>query len=68
MEITAPQAIEAMQALANQISYYDLRLKEPIQVMTFLRDELAEQEMQPATDENAPLTLNEPSDPSALGR
>ena len=62
MEITAPQAIEAMQALANQISYYDLRLKEPIQVMTFLRDELAEQEMLPATNENAPQTPNEPSD------
>ena len=29
-----------MQALANQISYYELRLEEPFQVLRFLRDEL----------------------------
>ena len=52
MEITAPKAIEAMQALANQISYYDLRLKEPFQVMSFLRDELAAQES-PSLDEDS---------------
>ena len=34
---------EAMQALANQISYYELRLEEPFQVLGFLRDELAAQ-------------------------
>jgi hypothetical protein len=66
MEITAPQAIEAMQALANMISYYELRLKEPIQVMTFLRDELAEQEATASTDEDAPSSINEPTDPIVL--
>jgi hypothetical protein len=40
-EVTAQKAIEAMQALANQISYYELRLQEPFVVLTFLRDELA---------------------------
>ncbi len=44
MELSAQKAIEAMQALANQISYYDLRLQEPFQVLSFLRDELAAQE------------------------
>ena len=44
MELPAPKAIEAMQALANQISYYDLRLQEPFQVLGFLRDELAAEE------------------------
>jgi hypothetical protein len=53
MELTAAKAIEGMQALANQISYYDLRLKEPFQVMTFLRDELASQEVSSLVDENA---------------
>jgi hypothetical protein len=42
-ELTAPKAIEAMQAMANQISYYELRLEEPFLVLSFLRDELAEQ-------------------------
>ena len=59
MELTAPKAIEAMQALANQISYYDLRLKEPFQVMTFLREELAAQEPQSDADVNAPSDPNE---------
>ncbi len=40
-ELPAVKAIEAMQALANQISYYDLRLEEPFQALTFLREELA---------------------------
>ncbi|PUE10245.1 hypothetical protein [Limnohabitans sp. T6-20] len=40
-DLSAPKAIEAMQALANQISYYELRLEEPFQVLAFLRDELA---------------------------
>jgi hypothetical protein len=44
MELSAQKAIEAMQALANQISYYDLRLQEPFQVLSFLRDELAAEE------------------------
>lgn len=43
MDLSAPKAIEAMQALANQISYYELRLEEPFQVLSFLRDELAAQ-------------------------
>lgn len=41
VEITAEKAIEAMQALANHISYYELRLDEPFQALSFLRDELA---------------------------
>jgi hypothetical protein len=40
-ELSAPKAIEAMQALAHQISYYELRLQEPFQVLDFLREELA---------------------------
>jgi hypothetical protein len=62
MEMTAPKAIEAMQALANQISFYDLRLKEPIQVMAFLREELASQEAPEAGEEGASST---PTDPEA---
>ena len=62
MELTAAKAIEAMQALANQISYYDLRLKEPFQVMTFLRDELAAQEAPSLTDENAGEVPVEPKE------
>lgn len=41
-EITAEQAIDAMQGLANQICLYELRLDEPFQVLQFLRDELAQ--------------------------
>jgi hypothetical protein len=56
MELSAQKAIEAMQALANQISYYDLRLQEPFQVLSFLRDELAAEEGSQAnadgTDQN----------------
>ena len=62
MEMTAPKAIEAMQALANQISFYDLRLKEPIQVMAFLREELASQEAPESGEEGASST---PTDPEA---
>jgi hypothetical protein len=40
-EVTAQKAIEAMQALANQICYYELRLQEPFLALSFLRDELA---------------------------
>jgi hypothetical protein len=42
-ELSAPKAIEAMQALAQHISHYELRLPEPFQVMNFLREELAAQ-------------------------
>jgi hypothetical protein len=41
-EIPAPQAIETMQGLANQICLYELRLTEPFQVLQFLRDELGQ--------------------------
>lgn len=57
MELSAPKAIEAMQALANQISRYELRLSEPFQVLDFLRKELAEQALQAsvnAQDEDRP--------------
>jgi hypothetical protein len=40
-DISAAKAIEAMQALAQQISYYELRLPDPFQVLDFLREELA---------------------------
>ncbi|MEY3611267.1 MAG: hypothetical protein RJB14_989 [Pseudomonadota bacterium] len=49
-ELSAQKAIEAMQALANQISRYDLRLDEPFQALTFLREELAEQAAAEAAD------------------
>jgi hypothetical protein len=42
-ELSAAKAIDAMQALAQQISYYELRLPEPFQVLDFLREELATQ-------------------------
>lgn len=51
MELTAAKAIEAMQALANQLSYYDLRLQEPIMVMSFLREELAAQASEASSDD-----------------
>jgi hypothetical protein len=41
-EMTAIQAIEAMQGLANQICFYELRLMEPFQALQFLRDELSQ--------------------------
>lgn len=40
-EIDAQKAIDAMQSLADQIFRLELRLEEPLQVMQFLRDELA---------------------------
>ena len=51
-ELPAPKAIEAMQALANQISRYDLRLDEPFLALTFLREELAEQAAAEAAAQN----------------
>jgi hypothetical protein len=41
-EISALQAIQTMQGLANQICHYELKLSEPFQVVQFLRDELAQ--------------------------
>jgi hypothetical protein len=68
-ELSAPKAIEAMQALANQISYYELRLEEPFQVLGFLRDELAAQaaleEAEQALIQNA--SAADPASPSAGG-
>lgn len=40
-EITAQQAIEQMQNMADQISLYEFRLDEPFEVLQFLRAELA---------------------------
>lgn len=40
VEISADKAIEAMQALANHICYYELRLEEPFQALGFLREQL----------------------------
>lgn len=65
MELSAPKAIEAMQALANQISRYELRLSEPFQVLDFLREELAAQAAAlQAAEEAEPQSLP-PSDGSA---
>lgn len=42
-QITAPQAIEAVQNIVNQLCRYELGLQEPFQALTFLRDELEAQ-------------------------
>lgn len=60
-EIPATKAIEAMQALANQISYYELRLKEPFVALSFLREELA-QEAQAQDAESANEATGEAKD------
>jgi hypothetical protein len=60
-ELSAPKAIEAMQALANQISYYELRLEEPFQVLDFLREELAEQAALQESAESGPIDPPTPS-------
>lgn len=39
-DITAQQAIDYMQALADRLFLYELRLEEPFQVLQFLRDEM----------------------------
>ena len=62
----SPKAIEAMQALAQQISYYELRLPEPFQVLDFLREELAaEAALQEATEaeQESPTPLPGVSNP-----
>jgi len=51
-EISATQVIDAVQALANQISYYELKLEEPFQALRFLRDELESQQEDSADDQN----------------
>jgi hypothetical protein len=60
-ELSAQKAIEAMQALANQISRYDLRLDEPFQALTFLREELAEQAAAEAAAQNEGSNAANPS-------
>jgi len=60
-ELSAPKAIEAMQALANQISRYDLRLEEPFQALTFLREELAEQAAAEAAAQNEGQNAGNPT-------
>lgn len=60
-ELTGPKAIEAVQALANQISYYELRLKEPFLALSFLRDELAaEAAAADQAEDAAPADLADP--------
>lgn len=61
-ELPPQKAIDAMQALANQISYYDLRLQEPFQVLGFLRDELA---AEAALQEPAEGSESRPADDAA---
>ncbi len=60
-ELSAPKAIEAMQALAQQISYYELRLPEPFQVLDFLREELAAQAALQETVESGPSDTHAPT-------
>lgn len=60
-ELSAPKAIEAMQALAHQISYYELRLPEPFQVLDFLRDELAAEAALQADAEAEPDSPHPPA-------
>jgi hypothetical protein len=50
-EISAQQAIDAMQGLADQLCYYDLSLEEPFTALQFLRDELAEEEGEQGFDD-----------------
>lgn len=64
MALSAPKAIESMQALAQQISYYELRLEEPFQVLDFLREELRAQAAaeQAAAEALADTSGHEPGD------
>lgn len=62
MELSAPKAIDAMQALANQISYYELRLQEPFQVLDFLREELAAEAALQAQAQDVASSLQPASD------
>ena len=55
-DLSAQQAIDAMQALANQISYYELRLEEPFQAVRFLRDELEADAQGHETDDGSGST------------
>lgn len=59
-DVTAAKAIEAMQALANQISYYELRLQEPFVALSFLRDELAAEAAAAAEADKANEGKSEP--------
>ena len=54
-ELSAPKAIESMQALAQQISYYELRLPEPFRVLDFLREEVAAQAALQEAAESGPI-------------
>ncbi len=50
-EISAQQAIDSMQGLAEQLCYYELSLEEPFTALQFLRDELAEEEGEQGFDD-----------------
>jgi len=50
MEITAEQAVELVQQVADQISL-ELQLKEPIVALEFLREELKQASDEPASDQ-----------------
>lgn len=49
-QLDAQQAISEAQALMDRICFQELHLETPFQVLQFLRDELAEQNAQPAAD------------------
>lgn len=55
-ELTAQQAITEMQALADQLCRYELRLDTPFSVLQFLRDELAADADDEAEAEHPPAT------------
>lgn len=63
-EITAIQAIERMQALADQIFLVDLQLEEPFKVLQFLRDEVAPDA---SGDASAESEMPADEDPGAPG-
>lgn len=57
-QISAQQAIDAVQNIVNQLCRYELGLQEPFQALTFLRDELeaqarAEEEARQAAEDGA---------------
>jgi hypothetical protein len=60
-ELSAPKAIEAMQALAQHISHYELRLPEPFQALDFLREELAAEAAALQAAESAQIDSNTPT-------
>jgi len=66
-EISAPKAIDAVQGLANQISFYELRLEEPFQALSFLREELEADQEADGRMEQAQADAQNPASAPASG-